>query len=104
MNSWILLVGSLASGLAVLMGAFGAHALSDILDDRAQGWYDTAVTYHATHALALVACGITALLAGATQTTCRSSSDKSALWLRSAAICFILGIVIFSGSLYATLG
>ena len=53
------------------------------------------VTYHAGHALALLACGLAALFA-----TTLSGSGNAGSWLNTAGICFVLGIVIFSGSLY----
>ena len=86
-----MLVGGAALGaLAVASGAFGAHALEGVLDERARGWYDTAVTYHAGHALALVACGLLALHVG------RAGSRALAV----AGVAFAAGIALFSGSLY----
>ena len=95
MMQWILVTGSIFGALAVGSGAFGAHALQGVLDERARGWYDTAVTYHAGHALAIVACGLAALFASS-----HTGSHSAAGWLSASAICFVLGIVIFSGSLY----
>jgi len=74
-----------AGASAVLLGAFGAHALRDVLDGRAMELWHTAVNYHVWHALALV------LAAGFGQ---RRSG-------RVSMIAFVLGIVLFSGSLYA---
>jgi uncharacterized membrane protein YgdD (TMEM256/DUF423 family) len=92
---WILITGALLGAAAVATGAFGAHALQGLLDERARGWYDTAVTYHARHALAIVACGLATLFAGFV-------GDNSAAtgWLQASAICFLIGIALFSGSLY----
>ena len=73
---------------AVIIGAFGAHALRGRLDAYSQGVFETAVQYHFYHSLALLAVGIIALQQP--QTTLLKSSG----WL------FLLGIVIFSGSLY----
>ncbi|MFK7857302.1 MAG: DUF423 domain-containing protein [Granulosicoccus sp.] len=95
MTQWILVTGAIFGALAVATGAFGAHALQGVLDDRARGWYDTAVTYHAGHALAIVACGLTALYASS-----HADSGNAAIWLNTSAICFVLGVVVFSGSLY----
>lgn len=79
-----LLVG-LAGASAVLLGAFGAHALRGVLDPAHRELWHTAVEYHAWHALALVlAVGLGAGRAG-----------------RCAVIAFACGIVLFSGSLYA---
>ena len=92
---WILVTGALLGALAVGTGAFGAHALQGVLDERARGWYDTAVTYHAGHALAIVACGLAALFA-----SMHSHTSNAASWFNGSAICLIIGIVVFSGSLY----
>lgn len=91
MIHWILVSGALLGAAAVISGAFGAHALQGVLSVQARGWYDTAVTYHATHALALLACGLAAFHA--------ESPDH--LWFKLSAGCFLAGIVVFSGSLYA---
>jgi uncharacterized membrane protein YgdD (TMEM256/DUF423 family) len=95
MNKWILIVSSLLGASAVMTGAFGAHALQTVLDERAQGWYDTAVTYHAGHALALLGTGLLGLQIGS---GAGPGSGKSAV--QCAGICLLLGVMIFSGSLY----
>ncbi len=81
-------LGSISGMLAVAFGAFGAHALKDRLDDYALGVYQTAVQYHFYHSLALLAVGVIAL-----------SQPHGAL-LRSSGWLFLLGIIVFSGSLY----
>jgi len=81
-------LASLSGMLAVITGAFGAHALKGKLDAYALGVFDTAVQYHFYHSLALLAVGIIAL--SQPQTTLLKSSG----WL------FAIGIVVFSGSLY----
>ena len=79
-----LLVG-LAGASAVLLGAFGAHALRGVLDVQARELWQTAVNYHVWHALAL------ALAVGLG----RGRSGRFAI------AAFAIGIVLFSGSLYA---
>ncbi|HWX66966.1 MAG TPA: DUF423 domain-containing protein [Rhodanobacter sp.] len=79
-----LLVG-LAGASAVLLGAFGAHALQGVFDAQSRELWHTAVNYHVWHALAL------ALAVGLGQGRSR----------RLALTGFALGIVLFSGSLYA---
>lgn len=81
-------LASLSGLLAVAFGAFGAHALRGRLDDYAMGVFETAVQYHFYHSLALLAVGVLAL--GQPQTVLLKSSG----WL------FLLGLVLFSGSLY----
>lgn len=84
----ILIVAALLGAAAVLLGAFGAHALRDTLDEHALTIWHTAVEYQFWHVLAAVA---VALLARDGASTC----------LRIAAVAFVAGIVLFCGSLYA---
>jgi uncharacterized membrane protein YgdD (TMEM256/DUF423 family) len=84
----VLLIAALLGAAAVLLGAFGAHALRDTLDDRALAIWHTAVEYQFWHVLATIA---VALLA-------REGASTS---LRIAAAAFAAGIVLFCGSLYA---
>ncbi|ASJ72212.1 hypothetical protein IMCC3135_10590 [Granulosicoccus antarcticus IMCC3135] len=88
----MLVIGAVLGALGVMSGAFGAHALQGLLSDKAQGWYGTAVTYHAGHALALLACGLLSLHTG---------QGPGSRWLQIAGICFTSGTFVFSGSLYA---
>ena len=83
---WIA-VGSIFGGLAVALGAFGAHALQGRLSPRDLDIFETAVRYQMYHALALLACGLMA-----------TRVESGALRLAGAA--FVIGILIFSGSLY----
>ena len=90
-----LLLGlSAASGFtAVALGAFGAHALRARFADAADGparleWWHTAASYHLAHAVAL---GVVALVVE------RAASTAAV----TAGWAFALGIVLFSGSLYA---
>jgi uncharacterized membrane protein YgdD (TMEM256/DUF423 family) len=78
------LVG-IAGASAVLLGAFGAHALRDVLDARGAELWHTAVNYHVWHALAL------AVTVGLGRGCSR----------RVAMVAFVVGIMLFSGSLYA---
>jgi len=86
-----LVIAAVAGLLAVALGAFGAHALKDRLDAYAEGIYQTAVQYQFYHALALLAVALLLQL----------QPDSSLL--RSAAWLFLLGMLVFCGSLY-TLG
>lgn len=81
-------LASLSGMLAVAFGAFGAHAMKDRLDDYAMGIFQTAVQYHFYHSLALLAVGVIAL------------SQPQATLLRSSGWLFVVGIAVFSGSLY----
>ena len=58
-NLWILL-GSISCALCVIIGAFGAHALNDVLDEYRKDIYQTATLYHFFHSIALIINGILA--------------------------------------------
>jgi uncharacterized membrane protein YgdD (TMEM256/DUF423 family) len=75
--------------VAVAAGAFGAHALKARLPQDLLSAWQTGVQYHGWHALALALVGV--LL--------QQSPDRPGLAL--AGWCFIAGVVLFSGSLYA---
>ena len=80
------LLGSILAFSAVLFGAFGAHALKETLSahDSVQTW-ETAVRYQMWHALALI------LL---------SSNGLSNPIPKMTGPCFVVGSLLFSGSLY----
>jgi uncharacterized membrane protein YgdD (TMEM256/DUF423 family) len=85
--------GALLMLAAVVLGAFGAHGLRGVLSPQQLASYLTGVTYQQLHALGLILVGAIAAL------TPRS------VWLGRAAVLFVLGITLFSGSIYAlTLG
>jgi uncharacterized membrane protein YgdD (TMEM256/DUF423 family) len=73
--------------LAVALGAFGAHALGDVLLPNEKVTFETANRYHFYHTIVLV---FIAILYG---------RDESRM-LRLAAYAYIDGIILFSGSLY----
>lgn len=84
-----LFLAAIAALLAVAMGAFGAHALRAALTADMMAVYHTAVNYHMWHALGL---GLVAVL---------SLNDPHSLLLRWTGWLMCVGIVLFSGSLYA---
>jgi len=88
MAKLFLTLASLSGMLAVILGAFGAHGLKNRLDAYSMGVFETAVQYHFYHSLALLAVGVLAV-----------SQPQTAL-LKSSGWLFLIGIVIFSGSLY----
>lgn len=87
MRTWGMVAGVLGA-LAVGLGAFGAHALKGRLDERMLNAWETATKYHFYHALALL---VIALAAGRLSPKAR----EAAAWL------LVVGIALFSGSLYA---
>ena len=80
-------LGAVFGGIAVALGAFGAHALRASLSPRDLEIFETGVRYQMYHALALVLVGI--LWAWRPH-----ASLLTAGWL------FVAGITVFSGSLY----
>ena len=89
----ILVAAALHGFAAVGLGAFGAHALRSRFEAgaeglKAQGWWSTATHYQLTHAVALFA--LAAFSA-------RAASGVAS----AAALCFTLGSLVFSGTLYA---
>ncbi len=82
-----LLAGAVCAFLAVALGAFGAHGLSQRLSADLLDVYHTGVDYHMFHSLALVAVGLLQ----------RHTPSAAARW---AGALFLAGIVVFSGSLY----
>ncbi len=84
-----LALSSVAMLSAVALGAFGAHMLKKTLTLDQMTVYETAVSYHIYHALGLLAVGLLAL----------HMPDSAAL--RWAGVLMTVGILLFSGSLYA---
>jgi uncharacterized membrane protein YgdD (TMEM256/DUF423 family) len=87
MHKIYLFIGTLLAGLAVILGAFGAHGLKKIVGPETVNTYQTGVQYQMYHAFALIMVAI------------MYERWQSSL-LNYAGIFFIAGIVLFSGSLY----
>lgn len=83
-----LAIASTFGGIAVVFGAFASHALQDCLSARSLAIWDTGTKYQMYHALALI---LVALLI---------SRFPNSVLLTVAGYAFIVGIFIFSGSLY----
>lgn len=83
----IILFAAVLGGLAVVLGAFAAHGLKAKLDANSLSVFETAVKYQFYHALALL------LLVAIKEQV----AEK---WLKYSSNCFLIGIVLFSGSLY----
>ena len=86
MNVWLAIAG-LNGALAVASGAFAAHGLQGRIDAHALGVFETGARYHMYHALAM---GLAAL-------AMRGAAAQPAQY---AAVFFLGGILLFSGSLY----
>lgn len=88
MERLLFMLASLLGGVGVGLGAFGAHAMRGRIAENLIANYETGVRYHFYHALALFAVVI------AIQRWPNSTLPVIAGWL------FVIGVVIFSGSLY----
>jgi uncharacterized membrane protein YgdD (TMEM256/DUF423 family) len=87
--------GAVLGGLAVAIGAFGAHGLQGRVAPEQLAVFEIGVRYHFYHALALVLVGIFAGRAAAGGAVVAASGG-----LVLTAWLFVAGIVLFSGSLY----
>ncbi len=85
--AWVRIGAIFAAG-AVAAGAFGAHALRERIDARSLEIFETAARYQMYHALAIIAVGMI-----------EASGARGTI--RVAGWAFSLGILLFSGSLYA---
>jgi uncharacterized membrane protein YgdD (TMEM256/DUF423 family) len=79
-----MVAGAVLGGLAVIAGAFGAHMLEGRIDEASLQTWDLASRYQMYHALSLLMVG----------TLKRQAAMNIAGWL------FVVGVVLFSGTLY----
>lgn len=87
MQKIFLIIGTVLAGLAVALGAFGAHGLKKVVSPENVAIYQTGVQYQMYHAMALVLVGIL-------------SERILNSYLSYAGVLFVAGIILFSGSLY----
>ena len=87
MHKRFITTGALLAAIAVALGAFGAHGLKKIVAAETVQTFQTGVQYQMYHALAL-------LLTGLLYEKCFQK------FARIAGVLFIIGIILFSGSLY----
>lgn len=83
----IIVIAAILMALAVAAGAFGAHALKNVLSPERLETWQTAVQYHAWHALGLLLIAVIG-----------AQFEVAIAWPASL---ILAGILIFSGSLYA---
>ena len=86
-TTWVR-IGAVLGGLGVIAGAFGAHGLREYMDERARDVFETAARYQMYHALALLAVGLLGML------------GRGGTSLTIAGWSFLIGTLIFSGTLY----
>ena len=87
MHKLFLILASILGGLSVILGAFGAHGLKKIVSAESVATFETGVRYQFYHCFALF---IVAILF-------EKFANK---WMAAAGWMFIIGIILFSGSLY----
>lgn len=87
MHKFFLKIAALLAMLAVILGAFGAHALKALATDTVIAVFETGVRYQMYHAIGLFIVGI----------LYKEYGSKILQW---AGYLFVAGIVLFSGSLY----
>lgn len=89
MERYFFVIGTFLAGLAVAAGAFGAHGLKDIVSPERIDVWEKAVRYQMYHAL-----GLMFIAWATTQWWNRVNTLRAAGWF------FVLGTILFSGSLY----
>ena len=87
MHTFFLKTAAILGAISVAAGAFGAHALKQVLNEKYLATFETAVRYQFYHLFALIAVGI----------LFRDFPNSYLLW---SGRLFCFGILIFSGSLY----
>ncbi len=89
MSRLAILLGAGNAVLAILLGAFAAHAIENKLTARMQEIFNTAADYHLYHAIGLVLIGVLI------------HQHPKNKFLTAATYLMIFGIIVFCGSLYA---
>ncbi len=80
--------GAFVMLIVVVLGAFGAHILEPQIGEKAVGTYETGVHYHMIHGIAILLASFASGL---------GAEQNRLLWANRL---FLLGIILFSGSLY----
>ena len=96
MKNKLLLFSALSGFFCIAFGAFAAHGLEKVLDQKALAWIETGLQYQMFHTLALMALGLFQI----------ANFSQNPPACRAKAFNIIggswgLGILLFSGSLYA---
>ena len=86
MNKKLLVLGAILGGLAVVLGAFGAHGLKDLISTESIDVYETGVRYQMYHAFFLLFVGLAHFL---------DTTTKNLLFYL-----ILFGVLLFSGSIY----
>lgn len=86
MDKKVISTGAILGAIAIILGAFGAHALKKILDADQLATFETGVKYQMYHALFLIFVGTSQLVS--------QKAKKGILYL------VVIGVLFFSGSIY----
>lgn len=86
MNKTILVTGTILGFLSIILGAFGAHALRELIPLTSQQTFETGVRYQMYHAILLLFVGSTTLI---------KQSTKIIIYYL-----VVVGLLFFSGSIY----
>ncbi|MDE8034741.1 DUF423 domain-containing protein [Actinobacillus equuli subsp. equuli] len=96
MKNKFILFAAISGFFCIAFGAFASHGLAKTLDVKALSWIDTGIQYQMFHTLALLALGLFQLVNSAQNPpACRAKA------LNIIGGSWTLGILLFSGSLYA---
>lgn len=90
MTKLIMIISGISAGLSVVLGAFASHGLKKKISPEMVAVFKTGVDYQFYHSFALALVGLSLIA---------SNIDQSK-FLTWAFICFGIGIILFSGSLY----
>lgn len=85
-----LIIGFICAALGVIIGAFAAHGLKPMMEVSQQQTFETGVRYQMYHSFALIMLGLLS-----------AHVSNSNSYISYASLFFTLGIICFSGSLYA---
>ncbi|SHG95954.1 DUF423 domain-containing protein [Winogradskyella jejuensis] len=86
MNKKLLITGAILGILAIILGAFAAHGLEKLVDEKAIKSFETGVRYQMYHAFFLLLLGSTSFI-----------TDKAKTWV---LVLVLLGVIFFSFSIY----
>lgn len=100
MSRLFLILGAFSAAISVAAGAFGAHALRARVEPRLLEVFETAARYQMYHALALVAVALVLARNGGITAAVPGPPPGHGL-VAASGWCFVVGTVLFSGSLYA---
>lgn len=89
MAKFILLFASINGAIAVMLGAFAAHGLKPHISASLLSAFETGSDYHLLHVIALIALAVLLLYLSVVS-----------VWFKISAYCWMVGVVLFSGSLY----